>query len=286
MFRRHIQLRDPGTSLRGSSEVEVVLIIHEDFDAVLNQLSSLRSIRNYRLEPGPSKTIRDTYFDTPDGRLRKRGTNVRIREIDGAFFISTKWGARRTLKGATLRKEVEVPWSERALRNLIKDLKLEIGGSPWHQFSEATPIESMKTIGLQMTQDRETNREVRNISSWLKPTLVIAELAIDRVTYHIGNHNASIFEVEVEEKAKKSSSVVRDVTKALIHAYQPALQKWSQGKLVTGLAIQRLLETEPVDNLLDHDRLRPEAFIRIDQTVRSWRKSWSRRLVRTLMSRN
>src|SRR2546427_893148 len=286
MFRRHIQLRDPGTSLRGSSEVEVVLIIHEDFDAVLNQLSSLRSIRNYRLEPGPSKTIRDTYFDTPDGRLRKRGTNVRIREIDGAFFISTKWGARRTLKGATLRKEVEVPWSERALRNLINDLKLELRGSPWLQSSEATPIESMKTIGLQIIQDRETKREVRYVSFGIKPTLVLAELAVDRVTYRIGNHNASIFEVEVEEKAKKSSSAVRDVTKALLHAYQPTLQKWSQGKFVTGLAIQRLLETEPVDHLLDHDRLRPEAFNKIEKIVRSWRKSWNRRLVRTLTSRH
>src|SRR3989454_10414016 len=156
MFRRHIQLRDPGTSLRGSSEVEVVLIIHEDFDAVLNHLSSLRSIRNYRLEPGPSKTIRDTYFDTPDGRLRTRGTNVRIREIDGAFFISTKWGARRTLRGATLRREVEVPWSGLALQSLIKDLKLEVGrGSPWNQFSEPAPTESMKAIGLHVIQDRK-----------------------------------------------------------------------------------------------------------------------------------
>ena len=280
-------MRDSGTSLRGSSEVEVVLIIKRDFDAVLNQLTSLRSILDYRLEPGPPKTIRDIYFDTADGLLRKRETNVRIREIGDAFFISTKWGAKRTLKGATLRKEVEVPWSERALRGLIKNLKLELGrGLPLLQFSEATPIESMEAIGLHMIQDRETKREVRNISSGLKPTLVLAELAIDRVTYRIGNHKASIFEVEVEEKAKKSSPVVRDVTKALLQAFQPALQKWSQGKLLTGLAIQRILETEPVDNLLDHDRVRPEAFNRIDQTARSWRKSWSRRLVRTLISRN
>jgi len=264
-----------------------VLIIKGNFDAVLNQLTSLPSILNYRLEPGPSKTIRDTYFDTSDEYLRKRGTNVRIREMGGAFFISTKWGARRTLRGATLRKEVEVPWSERALRSLIKNLNLELGrGLLWRQFSEAAPIESMEAIGLHMIQDRETKREVRNISPGLKPTLVLAELAIDRVTYRIGNHKALIFEVEVEEKAKKSSSVVRDVTRALLQAYQPALQKWSQGKLVTGLAIQRLLETEPVDDLLDHDRLRPEAFNRIDQTVRSWRKSWSRKLIRTLMSRN
>ena len=280
-------MRDSRTSLRGSSEVEVVLVIKRDFDAVLNQLTSLRSIRNYRLEPGPSKTIRDIYFDTADGHLRRRGTNVRIREMGGAFFISSKWGARRTLRGATLRKEVEVPWSERGLRSLIKNLKLELGrGLPLLQFSEATPIESMEAIGLHMIQDRETKREVRNISSGLKPTLVLAELAIDRVTYRLGNHKASIFEVEVEEKAKKSSPVVRDVTKALLQAFQPALQKWSQGKLLTGLAIQRLLETEPVDNLLDHDRVRPEAFNRIDQTARSWRKSWSRRLVRTLISRN
>jgi len=280
-------LRDSGTILRGSSEVEVVLIIQRDFDAILNELASLRSILNYRLQPGLSKTIRDTYFDTAGQHLRKQGTNVRIREINDAFFISTKWGSRRTLRGATLRKEVEVSWSERALQSLIKDLKLEVGiVSPRTQFSETAPTESMKAIGLQVIQDRNTRREVRNISSGPKSTLALAELAIDRVTYHIGMHRASIFEVEVEEKASKSSSVVRNVTKALLHAYQPALQKWSHGKFVTGLAIQRLLETEPADSLLDGDRLLPEAFNRLDQTARSWRRSWGRMLFRTLRSQN
>jgi len=267
-------LRDSGTILRGSSEVEVVLIIQRDFDAILNELASLRSILNYRLQPGLSKTIRDTYFDTAGQHLRKQGTNVRIREINDAFFISTKWGSRRTLRGATLRKEVEVSWSERALQSLIKDLKLEVGiVSPRTQFSETAPTESMKAIGLQVIQDRNTRREVRNISSGPKSTLALAELAIDRVTYHIGMHRASIFEVEVEEKASKSSSVVRNVTKA-------------HGKFVTGLAIQRLLETEPADSLLDGDRLLPEAFNRLDQTARSWRRSWGRMLFRTLRSQN
>jgi len=280
-------LRDSGKTLRGTSEVEVVLIIQREFDAVLNQLASLRSILNYRLEPGPSKSIRDTYFDSADQHLRKQGTNVRIREIDGASFISAKWGARRTLRGATLRREIEVPWSELALQSLMKDLKLQVGrGAPGNQFSETAPTQSMKAIGLRVIQDRKTKREVRNISSKSKPTLALAELAIDQVTYHIGTHEISIFEVEVEEKAKRSSFVVRDVTKALLHAYQPALKKWSHGKFVTGLAIQRLLETEPADNLLDHDRLLPEAFDRIDKTARSWRKSWSRMLFRTLRSQN
>ena len=278
-------MRNSDSSLRGSSEVEAVLIIKGDVDAVLKELAGLRSILNYRLEPGQSKTIHDRYFDTIDRRLRKRGANLRIREMDGSLFISVKSHTRRTLRGATARREIEVPWSKQNLLSLIKDLELEADlALPERQFSDADPLAAMEATGLQLVQDRETRREVRNVSSVRKPDLVLAELAIDRVTYHIGNHNISIFEVEVEEKAKGSSSVISDVTKALLQAYQPSLQKWSHGKFVTGLAIQRLLETEPADNLLGQDRLKPEALGTIDRALRSTRKSWGQRLVRTLLS--
>ncbi len=278
-------MRNSDSSLRGSSEVEAVLIIKGDVDAVLKELADLRSILNYRLEPGQSKTIHDRYFDTIDRRLRKRGANLRIREIDGSLFISVKSHTRRTLRGATARREIEVPWSKQNLLSLIKDLELEADlALPERQFSDADPLAAMEATGLQLVQDRETRREVRNVSSVRKPDLVLAELAIDRVTYHIGNHNISIFEVEVEEKAKGSSSVISDLTKALLQAYQPSLQKWSHGKFVTGLAIQRLLETEPADNLLGQDRLKPEALGTIDRALRSTRKSWGQRLVRTLLS--
>ncbi len=278
-------MRNSDSSLRGSSEVEAVLIIKGDVDAVLKELAGLRSILNYRLEPGQSKIIHDRYFDTIDRRLRKRGANLRIREIDGSLFISVKSHTRRTLRGATARREIEVPWSKQNLLSLIKDLELEADlALPERQFSDADPLAAMEATGLQLVQDRETRREVRDVSSVRKPDLVLAELAIDRVTYHIGNHNISIFEVEVEEKAKGSSSVISDVTKALLQAYQPSLQKWSHGKFVTGLAIQRLLETEPADNLLGQDRLKPEALGTIDRALRSTRKSWGQRLVRTLLS--
>jgi len=261
------------------------LIIKGDVDAVLKELADLRSILNYRLEPGQSKTIHDRYFDTIDRRLRKRGANLRIREIDGSLFISVKSHTRRTLRGATARREIEVPWSKQNLLSHIKDLELEADlALPERQFSDADPLAAMEATGLQLVQDRETRREVRDVSSVRKPDLVLAELAIDRVTYHIGNHNISIFEVEVEEKAKGSSSVISDLTKALLQAYQPSLQKWSHGKFVTGLAIQRLLETEPADNLLGQDRLKPEALGIIDRALRSTRKSWGQRLVRTLLS--
>ena len=278
-------MRNSDSSLRGSSEVEAVLIIKGDVDAVLKELAGLRSILNYRLEPGQSKIIHDRYFDTIDRRLRKRGANLRIRELDGSLFVSVKSHTRGTLRGATARREIEVPWSKQNLLSHIKDLELEADlALPERQFSDADPLAAMDATGLQLVQDRETRREVRNVSSVRKPGLVLAELAIDRVTYHIGNHNISIFEVEVEEKAKGSSSVISDMTKALLQAYQPSLQKWSHGKFVTGLAIQRLLETEPADNLLGQDRLKPEALGTIDRALRSTRKSWGQRLVRTLLS--
>jgi len=259
------------------------MIIKENSEAVVNKLTGLLSIRGYRLDPLPTKRIRDIYFDNAGGDLRKRRTNLRIREIDDATYISVKSNTRRTLKGAIMRKEVEVPWTRSTFESVLKDLKLERhGGSSSNQFSDTTAVQAMEGIGLRRIQDRETMRQVRNISAPLRPGTVLAELAIDLVTYHIRNHDIAISEVEVEEKASKSSSVVRDVTEALIEDYKPALQKWGHGKLVTGLALQKLVEEESEESLLDHDRLKPDAFDKLDQAIRSGRRFWVRELLRTL----
>jgi inorganic triphosphatase YgiF len=268
---------------RPSKEVEVVLMITRNFDSILDKLADLRSVADYRLDPGPSKKIRDTFFDTVTGDLRRRQANFRIRDIDGSIFISVKTDAKRTLRGAVLKKEVEIPWSKKELETVLDELKLK--QDHWvvpQGYSDIAPFRLLEAMGLQIIQDRETKRLTRNILPKESSSGTLAELAIDHVIYHMKGQRVELFEVEIEEKAKRTGSAVSKVRRVLIESYAPALQKWRHGKLVTGLALQRMLETGELQTLLDNSRLRPEAFNRIDQSIRSSREFVGWTLLRAL----
>ena len=254
------------------NELESVLIVTENPPTVLKQIAGLRSILNFHLKPKPVRLIRDTYFDKTDGSLRKRRVNLRIRQIDGTVLVSVKSRARIT-RGGIQRREMELAWSNSALATIVKQLKLESPSlSPNSQSSHVEPAQLLASIGMQIIQERQTKRQARDITSELEPDdSVLAELAIDHVTYHFENHNVSIFELEVEAKAKGSSSTVRDVTETLLSTYQPALQKWSHGKFVTGDAIERLLRAGSLQNYLDDNGLKPAGLDAIDNAIRSRR---------------
>ncbi len=253
-----------------SSEVETVLIVRDNPEEVLRNLAGLRSILNYRLKLLPPKTIHDTYFDTAKRSLQKKRINLRIREINGAVFISVKSGAKLT-QGGIRRKETELPWSNGNLARTARELHLKrLAETNATQSPDLGARGSLVEMGLQVTQERQTRREVRDITSELDPTgLVLAELALDRVTYHFQHEDVSIFEVEVEAKAKNSALMVRDVTEKLLSTYNPMLQRWTHGKFVTGNAIGRLLRTGVLQGLLNDSVLRPEGLDSVDHFIRS-----------------
>lgn len=269
-------------TLPESREIETVLIIRDSSETVFKQIADRHSIQRFRLDNGPTRTIRDRYYDTLAGTLRRRRVNFRLREIDGVPFLSIKSNPRRTLRGATLRKEVEVPWSSKAFEDLARELGLELNlGSNLEGVSEPGPDQLIESRGLGTIQDRETQRQVRYVSLANSPTRKLAELAIDRVTYHIGTQDITILEVEVEEKAR-GSSVVSDLSKALVNEFKPSLKMWGHGKLITGLGLQNLLKTDSVDGLLDRGSLRPEAIDRLDKALRSSQGFWGWTLLRML----
>ncbi len=254
-----------------SRELEAVLIVRESSETVLKRIAGLRSILNYRLEPKPVKMIRDTYFDTPDGSLQKKRTNLRIREINGTLFISVKSSSRTTQSGGIQRKETELPWSSNTIQTITRKLKLK--PSPRRAISESTearPAESLFEMGLQIIQERQTRREARDITSGFEMTgLALAELAIDQVTYHFQDQQVSLLEIEVEAKAESSVSVIRDVTEDLLSMFGPALRRWMHGKFVTGKAIEMLLQAGTLQPYFEDSSLKPEAFDAIDNLIRS-----------------
>jgi inorganic triphosphatase YgiF len=258
------------TKSRAAFESEIALIIKDDSDHISKKLASLRKILEYDLKPRPVRIIYDTYYDTPENILRQRKISLRTRKLRGALLVSTKSDVRRIGGNIIRRRELELPWSYNSVRLLARTLKLKSPLMPISQFRSIPVTKVLGSMGLEMTQERRTRREARNVvRRGTTPAVILAEMAIDRVTYTFQNTKLGISEVEVEAKSAKGLATVQDIARALVSKYHPNLRQWFYGKFVTGLAIQRLLDTKEFHRyILNEGFLRPEAFELIDRTVK------------------
>lgn len=102
-------------------------------------------------------------------------------------------------------------------------------------------------------------------------TSILAELAIDMVTYTFNDIKVGLSMVEVEAKSTGSLTSVQEIARALVLRYRPSVQQWFHGKFVTGLAIRKLLETKAFRGYLVNSSLGPEAFKPIERAIRSRR---------------
>jgi inorganic triphosphatase YgiF len=251
-------------------ESEIALIIKDDAEHTRKELADLRGILEYELKPKPPCLIFDTYYDTSEDSLRQRKISLRTRRLSGNLLISTKSDVRRIAGTIIRRREIELPWSYNSIRLVAKNLKLTIPKSSISQFHRIPASRTLATMGLEVIQERRTRRETRDVVRKNRtPTLVLAELAIDRVIYTFNDRKLGLSEIEIEAKSSRSLATVRDVATALVSKYRPVLQQWFHGKFVTGLAIRTLLETKTLQDYLVNGDLKPEAFRLIDRTIRS-----------------
>src|SRR5438128_10840170 len=86
-------------------------------------------------------------------------------------------------------------------------------------------------------QHRETQRQVRDVTSSPEGSPVLAELDIDSVLYDFDDQKIRLFEVEVESKSKKGQNAVKSVTRSLMGEYGSCLRCWRHGKLASGTGI-------------------------------------------------
>lgn len=254
-------------------EIEATLIIWSETPQVITeQIASLTSIKNYRLLPQDSKTINDSYFDTPDHALQTQKLALRIREIDGTYWITLKGPSRPVGRwGGVERLEIEAPWSPDALTRVVKELMDRGIKVLRHQeFDCARPLDVVSSLGLEVVQHRECQRKVRNIvHKGEESGPVLAELAIDSVAYHFNNHQVHHHEVEIEAKWDDGSTVIKTVIERLGKMCQRALRRWDYGKLATGKAIEKLLSEEALEGLLDNDKnLKPIAYGKVEDYLK------------------
>jgi CYTH domain len=252
----------------GPFESEVAFLITDKGDDIAKDIAGLTSILEYDLRPRPIHRIRDTYYDTRLGLLRKKGTGLRIRRIDGNLLVSMKSNPQRMQGEGVRRIEIEAPWSPLTLAMVQEMLKNSPSkGNP--HFSARSPDDAFASMGLVITQERTTRRTVRDIIRHDRPTSApIAELGIDTVTF-LCEPKVRIFEVEIEAKGDRSLRRVQEIAETIQSAYSGFLREWPYGKLATGLAIQQLLKSGVLQSYLKHGRLEAGAFPVIEKSILS-----------------
>jgi inorganic triphosphatase YgiF len=253
-----------------SREIEAALVIwSENPQVVAGQIADLTATGNYRLLPRDPQLIHDLYLDTPDRALQTQQLALRVREIGTTLWVTLKGRSEPTdCEGCAERLEIERLWSKDALARVLAELvNRGIKVPQQHQdLDYAHPLDVMAGLGLEPVQDRESHRQVRNVvAAGEKSNSVLAELAIDSVVYHFGGQGIRHHEVEVEAKGGGSSAVIKPVVESLVATYGAALRRWDHSKLVTGRAIEKMLNEGALEGLLDiHNNLKPVAYDKID----------------------
>jgi uncharacterized protein YjbK len=246
-------------------EVETALVIcSAQPRKTVEQVAGLTAIGNYRLLPRSPRMIRDRYFDTPAQDLQSLA--LRLREVDGPYWLTLKGDSQPTDWGGVRRLEIEVGWSREGLTMIINELKDRgVNLRSLRKVDYARPLEVLKRLGLKIIQDRENLRIIRDIvRKDDKKGEVLAELAIDSVVYHFSKQNIRFYEVEIESKSKAGAVVVNAVAKSLSVQFGSFLRLWNYGKLTTGKAIEKMLGQGLLKGLLTTDnRLKQSAYDKI-----------------------
>lgn len=219
-------------------EHEIALVAVSDApDRVGDEVAALSSLGPYRLDPRPEQRLRDRYLDTADGSLARRRLALRLRELDGAPFLTLKADAGRRAGGAFDRFELELPWSRSALAVVEAELSRRGVRLDVEATDRDDPERALEAAGLEIAQERETRRRPRDVRAQAGGP-VLAELAVDRVTFRVVGGAVRVVEVEVE--ARREDVDLEEIALLLGEA-APALERWPTGKLALGRAIEREL---------------------------------------------
>src|SRR2546428_6597730 len=111
---------------------------------------------------------------------------------------------------------MELPWSHKTIKRVVSEQRIP-PQPPSHtgQTNLSDPIELLKSKGLVPIQHRETQRQVRDVTSSPEGSPVLAELDIDSVLYDFDDQKITLFVVEMETKSEKSQHVGKTGTSGL-----------------------------------------------------------------------
>ena len=167
-------------------EIEAKFIIPDE--ATLQRLLEMQELGGFRLEPGPTKQVSDSYRDTADRAIYRGGYACRIRRKDD--------GRIATLKGlGTAQGAVH----ERAEH----EVKLEGGSCCQGEEPTDWPASPARELALVLSQGEHLNElfslsQKRHTRAVYADDRLVAELSLDVVEMHVDVGAKTTFEVEAE----------------------------------------------------------------------------------------
>ena len=201
--------------------MEIEAKFRVDDDSVFPDLLGQAELGPFRLSPASQpEDQRNTYFDTPDGRLRAARFGLRVREMGGRRIATLK-GASRAADGVYERDEWEVdigaddrpeawPASE------ARDRALHLLGS-----AELRPTLEIRTLRRNIFVSRGADQ--------------VAEISLDTGTIYANGREQHFRELEIELLGHASRADL-DAIVELLRARYP-LAPEDRSKLARGLAL-------------------------------------------------
>jgi hypothetical protein len=250
------------------TETEATLLIAADApERVADAVAALTELDGFALLPTPEQSIRDWYFDTPDGALAGARTGLRVRELDAQRLLTIKGAPRPGPHGTVTRDEQEQSWPDGAWALLRTELGELLGVPAAPPASD--PVRALDALGLVIVQDRRIARRPRSALPPSGARARVAELVVDAVLFDLGGRAVRHHELELEVKAEGGDEAVGRLAESLERRFAPSLRPWHLGKLSTGRALARLIDELGADAVLTADgRVRPSAYDEIERRGR------------------
>ena len=222
--------------LQDHVELELKLTaVGPDPDAVLDQVARLDRLGSLSLGPSIPHQVHDIYWELPDGSLHVNHLSLRLRTIDDRLVFTAKGGTSSS-EGLFRRYELEVPATLENWRDLRQTLVAE--GAVLRMGSETgEPADWLAATGLVIVQDRATQRTVRYAYDGGREP--VAEVALDRTTFHFGPRSIRYWEIEIEQIDPRMK--FREIGAYLLDQFPGQLELSTMGKFSRGLAIEREL---------------------------------------------
>ena len=162
-------------------EIEAKFIVPDE--ATLQRLLEMQELGGFRLEPGPTKQVSDSYRDTADRAIYRGGYACRIRRKDDRRIA--------TLKGLGMAEGAVHQRAEYEVTLDAGEMPADWPASPARKLalalSQGEPLIELFSLSQQ--------RHTRTVQAGDR---LVAELSLDVVEMHIGVGVKATFEAEVE----------------------------------------------------------------------------------------
>jgi inorganic triphosphatase YgiF len=235
------------------SEIEsTFVVLSRDYNRVYDLISECIFNKGYGIEKNEIQ-ISDAYFDSKDEILKNKDIALRIRTINGKITKITLKIPRNVTENYSERVELEEDWSKESLNQTLSRLNSylypDINNTSF-KFDEDPKI-SLLNLGFKIIQNRETTRIVINaVDKKTKGTAF--EFAFDTTTYIFDSDVIRIMELEIESKKHGNSLKLNNFVNNL-KVNQSLLKIWPYSKLLTGKAIEILLNNKKLKEMQDYD---------------------------------